>query len=48
MTTQAERRIEALQRKLRARTRNDGSPLPGFAQNVATIRAELAQLAEED
>jgi hypothetical protein len=45
MATREERRIDVLQRKLKSRTKHDGTPLPGFAQNVAMIRAEIAQLS---
>ena len=46
MSTYHERRIEVLNRRLRSRTKADGSPMPGFKQNVASIRAELASLEE--
>jgi hypothetical protein len=36
-----ERRIDKLQQKLKARTKHDGSPRPGYEQNVAAIRAEI-------
>jgi hypothetical protein len=45
MTTQAERRMEKLQQRLKARTRHDGKARPGFEQNVATIRAEMEMLS---
>lgn len=41
------RRIEVLERLLRQRTKRDGTALAGFKQNVAGIRAELAQLQEQ-
>ena len=47
MTTQIERRVERLAARLRLRTRKDGTPLPGFEQNVAAIRAELADMSED-
>ncbi len=46
MSTGLERRMERLQSKLKGRCRTDGSPKPGFEQNVATIHAEMAQLSE--
>lgn len=39
-------RIDLLTRRLRARTNHEGKPLPGYKENVASIRAELAQLTE--
>jgi hypothetical protein len=39
------RRVDKLQARLRARTRRDGKPLPGYEQSVAAIRAELEQLS---
>jgi hypothetical protein len=39
-------RMERVTQMLRARTDADGNALPGFKQNVAAIRAELAQLQE--
>lgn len=47
MSTQAERRFEILKQRLQARTQRDGEPLPGFKQNVAAIRAELAIMQEQ-
>lgn len=41
MSTYEERRMELLQRRLRARTRADGSPQHGYEQNVAAIKAEM-------
>lgn len=41
----ASRRIELLEERLQKRLRKDGTPMPGFEQNVASIRAELAALA---
>lgn len=38
-------RIDKLTQRLKARTKRDGKPLPGYEQNVAAIRAELEQLA---
>lgn len=46
MSTYHERRMDKLAARLRARTRHDGTALPGFEQNVATIRAELEQISE--
>lgn len=46
MSTYHERRMDKLASRLKARTRHDGTPLPGFEQNVATIRAELEQISE--
>ena len=40
------KRIEILTERLQGRTKRDGSPLPGYKQNVAAIRAEIAQLQE--
>lgn len=45
MSTYQERRLEKLAAKLKARTQRDGKPLPGFEQNVAQIKAEMAQLS---
>lgn len=39
-----ESRIDVLRRRLAARTDADGKPLPGFAENVAAIREEIARL----
>lgn len=47
MTTRIERRVDVLARRLRARTKHDGTPLPGYEQNVAAIRAELGMLNEQ-
>ena len=41
------KRIEILTKRLQARTNHEGDPLPGYKQNVASIRAELAQLQEQ-
>lgn len=41
-----EERLEKLHRMLKARTNNNGEPLPNFGQNVAAIRAEIAKLEE--
>lgn len=46
MSTYHERRVEKLQSRLKGRTRHDGTPLPGFEQNVASIRAELEEISE--
>jgi predicted Zn-dependent protease len=46
MSTFEERRIEKLRQRLKARTKHDGTPRPGFEQNVATIRAELEAMSE--
>lgn len=40
-------RMERVTQMLRARTDADGNAMPGFKQNVAAIRAELAQLQEQ-
>lgn len=45
MKTYIETRMEKLQQRLRGRTKADGTALPGFEQNVATIRAEMEQLS---
>lgn len=45
MSTHVERRVEKLAQRLRNRTQKDGTPLPGYEQNVAAIKAELAQLS---
>lgn len=37
-------RLDALRKKLAARTKPDGSALPNFAENVAAIRAEIERL----
>lgn len=47
MSTHQERRLEKLQRMLKARTRHDGTPKPGFSSNVASIRAQIEQLSVE-
>lgn len=44
MSTFQERRIDKLQRLLKARTKADGTPRPGYEQNVATIQAEIETL----
>ena len=41
------RRIEQLAERLRGRTDKHGEPLPGYKENVAAIRAEMAQLQEK-
>lgn len=43
--TSTERRIDKLAQRLKARTQRDGTPLRGYEQNVAAIKAELAQLS---
>lgn len=35
-------KMAILQKKLKARTRPDGTARPGFEQNVAVLRAELS------
>lgn len=45
MSTYQERRVDILAKRLKSRTRHDGTPLPGYEQNVATIRAELETLS---
>lgn len=45
MTSYVSQRIDKLEQRLKARTKRDGKPLPGYEQNVAAIRAELEQLA---
>ncbi len=42
-----EPRLEVLRRRVAARTDHDGKPLPGFAENVAAIREEIARLEKE-
>lgn len=39
-------RMEKLADRLRARTDHEGNPLPGYRQNVAAIRAEIAEIQE--
>lgn len=46
MTTHFERRMDILAQRLKARTKHDGTPRPGFEQNVAQIRAEMEQLSQ--
>lgn len=46
MKTYHERRFEKLAERLKARTKSDGSPRPGFEQNVTQLRAEMEQLSE--
>lgn len=48
MTTNVERRMDVLARRLKARTQRDGTPMPGYEQNVAQIKAEMAQLSAKD
>lgn len=45
MSTHHERRMDKLQQRLKGRCRADGTPRPGYEQNVAQIRAELEQLS---
>lgn len=45
MKTWQEKRIERLQKRLRGRTRADGTAMPGFRENVAAIRAELSLIS---
>lgn len=45
MKTWQERRLEKLKRRLEGRLRKDGTPMAGFEQSVASIRAELATLS---
>lgn len=40
-------RLEKLMQRLQARTNHEGEPLPGFTQNVAALRAEIALLTEK-
>jgi hypothetical protein len=40
-------RIEVLTERLQSRTDRNGQPLAGYRQNVASIKAELAQLQEQ-
>lgn len=40
-------RMERVTEMLRARTDADGNPKPGYKQNVAHVRAELAILQEQ-
>jgi hypothetical protein len=42
MTSPFHIKMQVLQKKLKARTRPDGSARPGFEQNVAVLRAEMA------
>lgn len=39
-------RLEQLIKKLQARTDHEGNPMPGFTQNVAALRAEIAIMQE--
>lgn len=41
-------RLEVLRRRLAARTDHRGKPLPGFKENVAALREEIARLEGED
>jgi hypothetical protein len=40
-----EDRHDKLVKRLRARTKANGDPRPGFEQNVASIRAELEMIS---
>lgn len=42
--TWQERRLERLKRRLENKLRKDGTPIAGFEQTVASIRAELENL----
>lgn len=46
--TNVERRVEVLARRMRQRTKRDGTPLPGYEQSVAQIKAELGVLSNYD
>lgn len=37
-------RLESLKKKLKARTRPDGSPIKNFEQNVAALKDEIDEL----
>jgi hypothetical protein len=39
-------RVERLTRRLKARTRANGDPKPGYEQNCAVIRAELDMITK--
>ena len=43
--TYNERRMELLSRRLKGRLRHDGTPVRGFEQSVAQIRAEMELLS---
>ncbi len=40
-------RLERLMEKLKSRTDREGEALPGYAQNVTQIKAEIAQIQEQ-
>lgn len=40
-------RLEKLIARVQARTDRSGEPLPGYKQNVAALRAEIAVLTED-
>lgn len=40
-------RLDKLTARLRARTDREGKPLPGYRENVAALKAEIAMLAEQ-
>lgn len=44
MTSPFHMKMDSVQKKLKARTRPDGTARPGYEQNVAMLRAELAIL----
>ncbi len=46
MSTYHERRMDMLAKRIKGRTRHDGSPMPGFEQNVASLRAEMELISE--
>lgn len=46
MSTYIERRMEVLAQRLKSRTQRDGKPMPGYEQNVAMLKAEMAQLTD--
>lgn len=41
MNNALERKMDDLQKKMRARCKSDGTPRPGYEQNVARIKAEM-------
>lgn len=41
-----EKRFSKLEARLKARTKHNGDARPGYEQNVAVIRAEMAQITE--
>lgn len=48
MATRVERRVDRLARLLKSRTKSDGTPLPGYKQNVAQLRAEIETLTSTE